>query len=378
MLIVDDEAATRRLLVQTLERRGFAVEAVGTGGEALARLETAPPALMVLDFELPDLDGAELCARLRRDPRPELAELPVVMLTAHAGEAEELRCLKAGANDFVTKPVSVAVLEARIRTHLRLRDLRTELQRQNDMLEDWRRVRELDLAAAEATQRAIIPAKPPRIPGWEVAGFFQPLIEVGGDAYGWEPLERGHWLFWIADATGHGAAAALLTALARLVFQHAGSVSKSPAEILRLVNQDLFAVCAGRTFMTGACAVLHAGQGQIAFASAGHPPLLVARAGGGVERIEAGAVLLGMSETLDAIEATVSLESGDAALLYTDGLFSGTRASGTRHTLDDLVRSFAAKARAAATLETTLRALKAEATGSAFDDDLAAVAIQRV
>lgn len=375
---MDDEAATRTLLTRALEKRGFVVESVATGREALARLENAPPALVVLDFDLPDMNGEAICRQLRDDERAELAELPIVLLTAHAGEEEELRCLSAGANDFVTKPVSVAVLEARIRTQLRLRAMRAELQQQNAELEEWRRVRELDLNAAQATQRALIPSRLPRLAGWEVATHYQPLIEVGGDAYGWEPLECGHWLFWIADATGHGASAALLTALARVIFQHAGSVSKSPAEILRLVNQDLFAVCGGQTFMTAACAVLRPGHSGIAWSSAGHPPLLVARADGGVERVEAGSLLLGMSENLDTTEATVALAPGDVALLYTDGLFSGTKAGGQRMSLDDLTAGFAARSRAASTLEATMRGLAGAAAGAGFDDDVAVIALQRV
>jgi serine phosphatase RsbU (regulator of sigma subunit) len=377
VLVVDDEAATRRSLTRALERLGFAVETAATGAEALAKLEAAPPDLVVLDFELPDMDGAQLCLQLRKHSRAELAEIPVVFLTGHSGDEEQVRCLEAGANDFVTKPVSLAVLQARIHTQLRLRAMRTELQRQNAELEEWRRVRELDLEAAQATQRAIIPARPPEVAGWDVAAFYQPLIQVGGDAFGWQPLDRTHWLFWIADATGHGASAALLTSLARVLFQHAAGLSKSPAEILRLFNDEFYAVFAGRSFLTAACVAVRTDKGSLVFASAGHPPLLIARRDGGIERIEAGGPLIGLGQNIEVTEARVALDPGDTALLYTDGLFSVIRPGGEHMDFDELLACFRRAERAAATIEGTLRAVAAAAEEPEFSDDTAIIALQR-
>src|SRR5687768_2202941 len=196
VLVVDDEPASRRLLRQALQPLGFAVETCASGAEALRIIESEPVDLLVLDFEMPEMDGAEICARLRAHPVPGLAELPIILLTGHAGEDEEVRCLQAGANDFVTKPVSVAVLEARIQTQLRVRALRAELQVRNAELERWQREQEADLEAARVTQRAIVPTKPPPIEGWEVASIYEPLIQVGGDIFGWRPLAGKRWLFW--------------------------------------------------------------------------------------------------------------------------------------------------------------------------------------
>src|SRR5258707_1128959 len=106
ILLADDEAVSRRLLSEVLQRSGFEVRQAADGDETVRLVESAPPDLLVLDFEMPHLDGAEICRRLRASDREELQMLPVIMLTAHAGEAEEIDCLQAGANDFVTKPVS--------------------------------------------------------------------------------------------------------------------------------------------------------------------------------------------------------------------------------------------------------------------------------
>ena len=191
------------------------------GSEALQIIHTKPPALLLLDFEMPGLNGAEVLKRLRlRTRMPAVSQVPAIMLTAHGSEQSEVSCLQAGANDFVTKPVNASVLRARIETQLRLRSMRRQLERQNDELEKWRRDLERDLAAARSTQQSLIPQRPLMLPGWQVATCYRPVIQVGGDIYGWLQMRNGRMLFWIADRTGHGAAAALLTTLAKLLFQH--------------------------------------------------------------------------------------------------------------------------------------------------------------
>ena len=194
ILIVDDDGASRRLLVRTLSTAGYRCKECASGVEALSLIRREQPSLLLLDFAMPDLDGAEVLKQLRADSDPEVAQIPAIMLTGHGGEESEVRCLEAGADDFVTKPINTAVLRARIETQLRLRAMRRQLQRQNDELEEWRRNLERDLAAARLTQQSIIPHKAPALPGWQVAHYYRPVIQVGGDIYGWLPVKDGRTL----------------------------------------------------------------------------------------------------------------------------------------------------------------------------------------
>jgi len=177
---------------------------------------------------MPGLNGAEVLRRLRSDRHSAVAQIPTIMLTAHGSEESEVSCLQAGADDFVTKPVNAAVLRARIETQLRLRSMRRQVEQQNDELEKWRRNLERDLAAARLTQQSLIPQKPLALPGWQVATCYRPVIQVGGDIYGWLRMKDGRILFWIVDGTGHGAAAALLTTLAKLLFHHGNVEQDTP------------------------------------------------------------------------------------------------------------------------------------------------------
>ncbi|HEY4639408.1 MAG TPA: response regulator, partial [Candidatus Udaeobacter sp.] len=220
ILVVDDDAMSRRVLAQLLSAAGYNCRVSNDGSEALAAVHADPPSLLLLDFDMPGLNGAEVLRRLRSDKDTSVAQIPAIMLTAHGSEQSEVSCLQAGANDFVTKPVNASVLRARIETQLRLRSMRRQLERQNDELEKWRHDLERDLAAARLTQQSLIPQKPLVLPGWQIATCYHPVIQVGGDIYGWLRMKDGRVLFWIADGTGHGAAAALLTTLAKLLFQY--------------------------------------------------------------------------------------------------------------------------------------------------------------
>ncbi|MEJ1159301.1 phosphate regulon transcriptional regulator PhoB [Prosthecomicrobium sp. N25] len=117
VLIVEDEEALTLLLRYNLESEGHEVDACARGDDADLRLKEAVPDLLLLDWMLPGLSGIELCRRLRT--RPETERLPIIMLTARGEEAERIRGLATGADDYVVKPFSVPELMARIRAMLR-------------------------------------------------------------------------------------------------------------------------------------------------------------------------------------------------------------------------------------------------------------------
>lgn len=117
ILVVDDEPDILELVQYNLMRDNYDVVCVETGEEALARVSTRPPHLIVLDLMLPGVDGLEVCRTLKRDSRT--ATIPVVMLTARGEEADIVAGLELGADDYLTKPFSPRILLARIRAVLR-------------------------------------------------------------------------------------------------------------------------------------------------------------------------------------------------------------------------------------------------------------------
>ena len=114
ILVIDDELPIRRLLRSSLSERGYQVTAVMTGDEGIDAAAADPPAVVVLDLGLPDMDGLEVCRQLRS-----WSEVPIIILSARYDEAEKVRALDLGADDYLTKPFGTQELLARIRVALR-------------------------------------------------------------------------------------------------------------------------------------------------------------------------------------------------------------------------------------------------------------------
>ena len=114
ILVVDDEPKLVEVVRSYLERDGYRVVGAGDGREALERFRQARPDLVILDLMLPELDGLDVCRRLRQE-----SSVPIIMLTARAEEVDELVGLELGADDYVTKPFSPRALLARVRAVLR-------------------------------------------------------------------------------------------------------------------------------------------------------------------------------------------------------------------------------------------------------------------
>lgn len=378
ILVVDDDRSSRKLLIRTLSSAGYDCREAESGDEALQLLRRAQPSLLLLDFEMPGINGAEVLKRLRSDANPDVAQIPAIMLTGHGGEQSEVLCLEAGANDFVTKPINTEVLRARIETQLRLRSMRNQLQQQNEELEEWRRNLERDLAAARLTQQSLIPQKPPALPGWEIADYYRPVIQVGGDIYGWLRLKDSRTLFWIVDATGHGASAALLTTLAKLLFHHGSIEHGAPAALMQAVNEDFRSIFGARSFMTAMCVALDPAAGQASVVGAGHPPLLVARRNAAAESIPSLAPPLGVAQAAQFSETIVDLGPGDAFVLYTDGLLGGRARAEGRLTPQGLIEKMDASAPTAQALLTHLLSHSGQPDDNRpLLDDLTAVVVRR-
>ena len=117
VLVVEDEPAQREVLIYNLEAEGYGVSRAEDGDEALVLVQEAQPDLIILDWMLPGVSGIEVCRRLKANSGTRA--IPVIMLTARGEEADRVRGLETGADDYVVKPYSINELMARVRTQLR-------------------------------------------------------------------------------------------------------------------------------------------------------------------------------------------------------------------------------------------------------------------
>ncbi len=134
ILVVDDLPANLRLLSEILQMESYRVQAFLHGRQALAAAARHTPDLVLLDINMPEMNGFEVCAQLKTDPR--LREIPVLFISALAETDDKMRAFTAGGVDYLTKPFQAAEVLARVKTHLNLRRLQVELNLKNHHLEE--------------------------------------------------------------------------------------------------------------------------------------------------------------------------------------------------------------------------------------------------
>ena len=190
-----------------------------------------------------------------------------------------------------------------------------------DQLNLMRQSIEQELRMARDIQQASLPMEVPEPEGWQIAPFYQPAQEVGGDFYDFFELEEGRVGLVVGDATGKGVPAALVVSascsMLRAVAQALGS--SSPGEVLERVNETLFARIPPNMFVTCFYAILEPETGSLLYANAGHDPPYVRR-GGECEELRARGMPLGLMPGMSYEEKEFELDAGEDAFFYSDGL----------------------------------------------------------
>ena len=199
----------------------------------------------------------------------------------------------------------------------------SELRRQRLEQERIERERiEQELQVARRIQQASLPEEVPTLEGWQIAPFYEPAREVGGDFYDFFDLEEGRVGVAVGDATGKGMPAALAvsatSSMLRAVAQALGS--SSPGEVLERVNETLLARIPLNMFVTCFYAILDLESGRLVCANAGHDPPYVRRSGGDAEELRARGMPLGLMPGMSYEEGEISLREGESVLFYSDGL----------------------------------------------------------
>ncbi len=180
---------------------------------------------------------------------------------------------------------------------------------------------EQELKVARRIQQASLPEEVPQLEGWQISPHYQPAREVGGDFYDFFELPNGHLGLVVGDATGKGVPAALVMASARSMLRAVAQAlgSSSPGDVLGRVNDALVTDIPANMFVTCFYAILDPKSGHLVYANAGHDLPYLHR-NGGAEELRARGMPLGLMPGMSYEEKGITLQAGEAALFYSDGL----------------------------------------------------------
>jgi serine phosphatase RsbU (regulator of sigma subunit) len=335
ILVVDDKIANLQLIERMLCVAGYtSINSTIDSTEVSELHRKNRYDLILLDLQMPGMDGFQVMEGLKEIEAG--GYLPVLVITAQPGH--KLRALEAGAKDFVSKPFDLAELRARVHNILEVRLLHIETKNYSQALEktvreleesrevirlktlEERRKSEQELALAQETQESLLPRCLPQFENFCIHAYSNPTRYVGGDFYDFLQLSSGEWMGVLADVSGKGMPAALLSSMVLGALNMEFRTKAQPQEILNRVNQLLCEKSLPFQFVTLFLFVLGPnGAGQ--FISAGHSPAYLFRsATGKIEKLIPDDYVLGMFDFASYQSRAFHLDKGDILVVYSDGL----------------------------------------------------------
>ncbi len=396
VLVVDDSAAQRQLLSAILSRMGLDVVTASDAAQALFLCmadEGGRIGMILSDWQMPGMDGPDFCRAFRQLARDAYAY--VILMTSETDRARKAQGLEAGADDFVTRPLDLTELRARIGTGRRILRMQEDLRHRNHevqtTLHDLMTLNDAldrDLAEARRIQRAFLPDPVRRFGGSDVALRLVTSGQIGGDLVGYFPISPTRFGLYCIDVSGHGVASALMTGRlaslftwtsrrSNIAFRDDGRDVDSPERVMDRLNTFMLSQIACDVYFTAVLAYVDTVTGVITFCQAGHPHPLVRRAAGGIERAGDGGPPVGLLPDVRFECRTVVLQPGDLFLAYSDGLTECADTWGDMLDEDGLMDLLArAPDGALATVDSIETALRTHSRISGFEDDISMLALR--
>lgn len=332
VLIAEDDRVSRRMLQRRLEKWGHEVVAAVDGQDAWEKFQADDFSIVVSDWMMPEMDGIELVGKIRESETA--GYVFVILLTARSEKEDIIVGMEAGADDFLSKPFDEGELRVRLRAGERIIALERSLAQRNAQLQEANKRMTRDLEAAARVQQSLLPSTTPDVSQAHFAWHYRPCDELAGDFLNVFRLGETHVGMYVADVSGHGVAASLLSvSISRVMTPHASASSllltadpegnyrvMPPGEVVAELNRRFPMEECGDRYFTIVYGVLDLETGEFRYASAGHPAVVLARPNQAPDALEVASLAVGWVPDVEYDEHSIQLASGDRLLLYTDGI----------------------------------------------------------
>jgi phosphoserine phosphatase RsbU/P len=360
ILVVDDEPGMLRAVERVLSGEHHVV-ATRLSREALSLADGFRPDLAIVDIRMPDLDGFELMAQLKA----RMPGLDVILMTGSVDDLDDklVRAIRSPAFYFIQKPFDREVLRTLVERCIELR------WRREDHRQNLKRL-ETEMAEARAFQQSLLPERERIVHGVSVYCRYSPWSGLGGDLYDYAGAIRGQTALLMADVSGHGVSAAMLTGVVKSAF-HASHVDGfEPVAVVERVSMGLAAFSPDR-FVTLVAALISPEERHLRYVNAGHPPILLWGPMREPEWLSSTGPLVSPALTGTTWNVSVvPMNPGEHVLLYTDGVWEPLANEDGRaeERFTDAVRR--SPDGGAALLDTILADVHRELAGQLQPDDL--------
>jgi phosphoserine phosphatase RsbU/P len=394
VLVVDDSRAQRHILALHLRRWGYVVSEFASADEALDRCRAEAVDIVISDWMMPGLSGLEFCRAFRGLSHESYGYF--VLLTSKSEKTEIADGLEAGADDFLTKPVSSGELRARLRAGERMLAMQGELLAKNRVivstLEELQKIYDSldrDLIEARKLQQTLVRDRFRDFGTAQASLLLRNSGRVGGDLVGTFRINADRIAVYSIDVSGHGVASAMMTArLAgfltgtsseqNLVFRTSADGAHevlTPDAVAERFNRLMLEEIQAEQYFTMVYADVNLASGVVTLVQAGHPHPMLIRSSGQVEVIGTGGLPVGLIPGAVYESTEIAISAGDRLFLMSDGVTECPGADGTDFGEDGLIRSLG-KSRhlgGPALLEALVWDLASHAGHDSFPDDVSGV-----
>lgn len=322
VLIVDDMQQNLELMSSYLKNSGFEVYTASSGASALKKARILKPFLVILDLIMPEISGYDVCKTLKGDPKTD--DILILIVTALDSKESRKRAFALGADEFLPKPFDKGTFLSKLKGLFRLKNLNDELEKQFAQLKEKNMQLELQMKMARQVQQAMIEEYKFTVNHISITSRYMPAFDVGGDLYDViKPNDHSVCIF-MADVSGHGVSAALLTAMLKMMFENTVQTMPKPDYLLKSMNSQFCSVFSQNKTSVYACAFyayIDTKEKRITYSNAGHAlPIFVNASKNTAYEIALGGVPLGLMEDTTYECQSISYEDGDFILFQTDGL----------------------------------------------------------
>ncbi len=366
ILVIDDDTAVQELLRRTLKKQGYEVTVASNGEDGVAQAQKLRPALIICDWIMPRLTGIDVCRRVKADP--DLSTTQFFLLTSLGSIADRVKGLDAGADDFISKPIELNELQARVRAGLRLHQLSRDLKIAKQDLE-------AELAEAAEYVQSLLPD--PMVEPVSIESKFIPSRQLGGDCFDYNWLDSDYLAIYLLDVAGHGLRAAL-PSVAVLNLLRSRALPNidyyKPSDVLRALNTTFQMSYQNDKYFTIWYGVYNRITRTLVYASAGHPPaVLISQSPTSkakVQQLRTAGMPVGMFPDARYVDNCCDVEDLSTLYIFSDGVYEIHQPDGDIWGLDPFIDLLAAyNGGTADQLELVLNYTQKLNAKAVFDDD---------
>lgn len=327
VLVVDDSPVERTLYVHLVGKWGYSVQVASNAEEALELIEQEAYELILADWQMPGMNGSELCATLRAKSFAHYVY--IILMSSQREEDFLISALQAGADDVLIKPVDTNELEARLQSATRRLALQSKINQQTEQLAQAHATMAEDLRRVSAVQRSYLPDPHCKLASVDYLWTSVPSQYVSGDHLNVFALNEHCVGFYILDVSGHGIPAAVKSMqLVQMFLDQSPSglvfvgerEPASPAQVVGRLNRLFQQTDTDLSYFTLIYGIIDTRTQQLRFCQAGHPTPLLIKPDGQVQAVGQGGYPVGLFDQVEFEETSLQLQPGEHLLLYSDGL----------------------------------------------------------